>query len=99
MMNLAMTENRRGLSGRQRRTLRSKLKICKLTEMSAGQRGRVVNISAVEQRKLRKFMAMGIMPGVSIVLIQRSPSYVFQVGFTQVTMDFETASYVEVELG
>jgi ferrous iron transport protein A len=98
MMSVAMAKNRRGLSGRRRHVLRSRLRICRLTEMSSGQRGRVVNISTTEQRKLRKFMAMGIMPGVQIVVIQRLPSYVFQVGFTQVTMDFGTANCVEVEI-
>lgn len=98
MIGLAMIRSKRGFLDRRNRSKRCGARICRLTEMPCGQHGRVVNISTVEQRRFRKFMAMGIMPGVSITLVQRFPSYVFQVGFTQVTMDSETAMHVEVEI-
>lgn len=91
-------KTRGGLSGKGGCIYRRERRVLKLTDLVSGGRGRVVNINTREERKLKKFMAMGMMPGVSIVVIQRFPSYVFRIGFTQVTMDFSTASCIEVEV-
>lgn len=71
---------------------------CSLTQMGIGQRGRVSDLSTSDRRKIKKFMAMGILPGMPIELIQKYPSYLFQVGYTQVTMDDKTARDIEVVL-
>lgn len=43
-------------------------------------------------------MAMGILPGAPISLIQSFPSYVFQVGQTQFAVDKEIAEAIYVRL-
>ncbi len=41
-------------------------------------------------------MAMGVLPGFDVSLIQRYPSYVFRVGQTQIAVDEEIASEIFV---
>lgn len=41
-------------------------------------------------------MALGVMPGATINLMQRFPSYVISVGYTQLAMDRETADLIKV---
>ncbi|UCG69542.1 MAG: FeoA domain-containing protein [Thermoplasmata archaeon] len=67
-----------------------------LTEIKPGQKGMVVYIQAEDHNMLKKLMAMGILPGRSITLIQKSPSYVFSIGRTQVAVDNEIASSIYV---
>lgn len=67
-----------------------------LTEIKSGQKGKVVYIQAEDHNMLKKLMAMGILPGRSITLIQKSPSFVFSIGRTQVAVDKEIASSIYV---
>jgi DtxR family Mn-dependent transcriptional regulator len=70
-----------------------------LSDVKKGQKGKVVYIQTEDHNMLKKLMAMGILPGKTITLIQRTPSFVFSVGKTQVVVDAELASsiYVRVE--
>ena len=43
-------------------------------------------------------MVMGVLPGRQITLLHRFPSYVFQIGFTQVAVDSEIADSIYVIL-
>jgi DtxR family Mn-dependent transcriptional regulator len=67
-----------------------------LTEMKRGQKGKVVYLETQDHNMLKKLMAMGVLPGRTISLIQRSPSYVFSIGRTQVVVDKEIASIIYV---
>ncbi len=44
-----------------------------------------------------KLLAMGILPGVRVRLVQRFPSYVFQVGRSQFTVDRQLAEQVHLQ--
>ncbi len=68
--------------------------VSSLSDLKPGQGGKVVYIRSDHPGKLRKLMAMGILPGVSITLIQRFPSYVFQTGQTQFAVDKEIAEKI-----
>lgn len=72
-----------------------------LSELKKGQSGKVIYIQTQDRDMLKKLMAMGVLPGRIISLIQRSPSYVFSIGRTQVVVDKEIASviYVRTERG
>jgi Fe2+ transport system protein FeoA len=52
-----------------------------------------------QSQEIQKLVAIGILPGTSIHLIQKYPSYVFDVGNTQYAVDKNIASeiYVRVE--
>jgi DtxR family Mn-dependent transcriptional regulator len=69
-----------------------------LSEMSKGQKAKVVYISTQDRHKLQKLIALGILPGRKINLIQKSPSFVFSLGRTQVVVDKEIASDIHVRI-
>ena len=69
-----------------------------LSQLAQGQKGKVAYIHAPELSKLQKLMAMGILPGAPISLIQSFPSYVFQVRQTQFAVDKEIADAIYVRL-
>lgn len=69
-----------------------------LSQLAPGQKGKVAYIYASESSQLQKLMAMGILPGAPITLIQSFPSYVFQVGQTQFAVDKEIAEAIYVRL-
>lgn len=70
-----------------------------LIALNAGQKGKVAYMHTHNDKKLQKLMVMGVLPGIRISLLHKTPSYVFQVGHTQVAVDKEMASdiYVRVE--
>jgi DtxR family Mn-dependent transcriptional regulator len=67
-----------------------------LSEMEAGQGGRIMYIHTHGESSIRKLMAMGVLPGFDVSLVQRYPSYVFRVGQTQIAVDAEIASEIFV---
>ncbi len=72
-----------------------------LSEMKSGQKGKVVYLQTQDHNMLKKLMAMGVLPGRTVNLIQRSPSFVFSIGRIQIVVDKEIASiiYVRTESG
>jgi DtxR family Mn-dependent transcriptional regulator len=69
-----------------------------LADMNPGQGGRIAYIQSRQSREIQKLMAIGILPGTPIHLIQRYPSYVFQVGNTQYAVDKNIANEIYVRL-
>jgi DtxR family Mn-dependent transcriptional regulator len=72
--------------------------VASLSELNTGQEGKIAYIYAPEAAKLQKLMSMGILPGAPIKLMQRFPSYVFQVRHTQFAVDRELADAIYVRL-
>ncbi|PIU41687.1 MAG: DtxR family iron (metal) dependent repressor, partial [Candidatus Omnitrophica bacterium CG07_land_8_20_14_0_80_42_15] len=60
------------------------------------QKGEVAYIHSKDHKKLQKLMAMNILPGMEITLIQSFPSYVFQIGQSQFAIDKELAENIFV---
>ncbi|UCE39416.1 MAG: metal-dependent transcriptional regulator [Thermoplasmata archaeon] len=85
----------KGRCCRERRSMAGKV-IHQLSELKRGQKGTVIYIQTRDHNMLKKLMAMGVLPGRILTLIQRSPSYVFSVGRTQVVVDKEIASNIYV---
>lgn len=56
----------------------------------------MAHLATRDNREIRKLMAMGILPGMRIRLIQRFPSYVFQVRYSQFTVDRPLAEMIHV---
>lgn len=69
-----------------------------LSALTQGQRGKVVYLHTLDDKKLQKMMVMGVLPGRQITLLHRFPSYVFQIGFSQVAVDSEIADSIYVIL-
>lgn len=72
--------------------------VAPLSQLAQGQKGKVAYIYAPESSQLQKLMAMGILPGVPIGLIQSFPSYVFQSGQSQFAVDEDIANTIYVRL-
>ena len=69
-----------------------------MSDLRKGDGGKVVRVLTIDKETLKKFAAMGIFPGVAVKLIQRSPSFVFQVGRSQFAVDKTLASRIEIEV-
>lgn len=65
--------------------------ISSLADLHVKQKGKVAYIQTKDPKQLQKLMAMGILPGVTIELLQKFPSYVFQIGQSQFAIDAELA--------
>ena len=61
-----------------------------------GGKGTVAYLTTRDSRAVHKLMAMGVLPGSPIQLIRRFPSFVFQVGYSQFTVDQPLAAAVYV---
>lgn len=72
--------------------------ISPLSDLSKGQKGKIAYIHTEDHHILRKLMAMGTLPGSFITLIQRFPSYVFQIGHSQFAIDKNMASHIYIRL-
>jgi len=68
--------------------------ILPLSRLKVGQKGVVAYLQTDDRLRLEKIMAMGILPGKAITLLQQFPSYVFQAGFSQFAVDRELAEAI-----
>ncbi len=69
-----------------------------LSELRKGQGGEIAYIHTTDRKMLKKIMAMGALPGLSITLRQRFPSYVFQIGESRFAVDKNVAEQIQVWL-
>ena len=72
--------------------------VASLAELNPGQGGKIAYLHAPEASKLQRLMSMGVLPGAPIKLMQRFPSYVFQIRHTQFAVDREMADAIYVRL-
>ena len=70
--------------------------IVPLARMKKGEAGTVTYINPEETEMLNKLMAMGVLPGAPVELIQSYPSFVFQAGQSQFAVDREIAETIFV---
>lgn len=72
------------------------VKIVPLIKLQKTQKAKVAYLRTRDQKKLEKIMALGVFPGMTITLIQKFPSCVFQVGQSQFAIDNELAESIVV---
>ncbi len=70
--------------------------VAALCDGRAGQSGVVAYLSTRDNREIQKLMAMGILPGSDIRLIRLFPSYIFEIGHSQFTVDRALAEKIIV---
>jgi DtxR family Mn-dependent transcriptional regulator len=70
--------------------------IMPLTELMINKRAKISYLQTQNREVLGKITAMGALPNTEITLIQKSPSYVFQIGKSQFAVDKELASCIYV---
>jgi DtxR family Mn-dependent transcriptional regulator len=72
--------------------------ISPLSMLKPGQQGHIAYIQMNNPNRLQKLMAMNVLPGVPITLLRRSPSFVFEAGFSQFAVDEDIAADIYVRL-
>lgn len=72
------------------------LGVVPLTEFKSGQEGEIAYIQTEDSKKMQKLMAMGVLPGNQILLVQSFPSYIFRVGFSEFAIDSALAREIFV---
>ncbi|MFQ6136785.1 MAG: metal-dependent transcriptional regulator [Candidatus Hydrothermarchaeales archaeon] len=73
--------------------------ISPLSELDPGEGGKIAYMTTKKHRRMQKLMAMGVLPGVVVKLIQSFPSFVLQVEETQIALDKEIAEEIFVRRG
>jgi len=73
--------------------------VSSLADLHPGEGGLIAYIHARQRPMLRRLLAMGVVPGAPISLLQNHPSFVFELGHTQIAVDRETAQDVYVRVG
>lgn len=66
-------------------------------QMKSGDKGIISALDTSNVQRVRKLMALGILPGMALSVIQKFPTWVFQVGNTQVALDNDCASCIIVD--
>ncbi len=72
------------------------LGVVPLTEFKSGQEGEIAYIQTDDNKKMQKLMAMGVLPGNKITLVQSFPSHIFRVGFSEFAIDSNLAKEIFV---
>lgn len=72
------------------------LGVVSLTELKSGDEGEIAYIQTDDNKKMQKLMAMGVLPGNRIRLIQTFPSFIFRVGYSEFAIDTNMAREIFV---
>jgi DtxR family Mn-dependent transcriptional regulator len=68
----------------------------RLDRLKKGETGMVSQLVTTDSKNLQKLLAMGIVPGRIIRVLQTYPAYILQIDRTQTAMDQELASRITV---
>jgi Fe2+ transport system protein FeoA len=67
-----------------------------LAELEIKKKGKIAYLQTGNRDVLQKMIAMGVLPKSEILLLQKFPSYVIQLGKSQFAIDKEMASHIYV---
>ena len=65
-----------------------------LSEFKMNVETEILGFRTKDDNQIMKLIALGVLPGTKVVLLQRFPSFVFQIGFIQFSIDRELASVI-----
>jgi DtxR family Mn-dependent transcriptional regulator len=69
-----------------------------LSELGVKDKGEIAYLHTKDDSQMQKLMNIGVLPGMSVSLLQKFPSYVLQLGQSQFAIDKELASSIYVRL-
>lgn len=72
--------------------------VAPLIELEVKDKGQIAYLETKDSSQMQKLISIGTIPGVSLTLIQKFPSYIFQIGESQFAIDQELASSIYVRL-
>lgn len=67
-----------------------------LTQWPEGSRVRVTGLSRVDSPSTAHLVALGVVPGAVLTLVQRYPAFVVQIGHAEFALDQELAGRIHV---
>lgn len=67
------------------------LGVLPLTEFKSNEEVEIAFIQTADSKKMQKLMAMGVLPGNRMVLLQTFPSYIFRIGYSEFAVDSNMA--------
>lgn len=70
------------------------LGVMPLTEFKSNEEVEIAFIQTKDSRKMQKLMAMGVLPGNRMLLLQTFPSYIFRIGFSEFAIDANMAKEI-----
>ncbi|WP_445474972.1 metal-dependent transcriptional regulator [Methanococcoides methylutens] len=72
--------------------------VTSLSSLKNGQSGEIAYFNMREEEKMQKMLAMGVLPGIPVNLVQSYPSYVFDLNHTRYAVDREIADSIYVRI-
>lgn len=72
------------------------LGVLPLTEFKSNEEVEIAFIQTDDDKKMQKLMAMGVLPGNSILVLQTFPSYIFRIGYSEFAIDSQMAREIFV---
>ena len=69
----------------------------RLTEARVGERCVVVRLEMAQVERVRRLVALGVMPGSAVEVHQRWPGVVFKMGYSEFAVDAELASSIFIQ--
>ena len=69
-----------------------------LSAMQPGQSGKVVAINSTNHMRIERLHVLGLVTDALITLEQKRPTYVLKVGFTELSIDYEIATNIMVDV-
>jgi ferrous iron transport protein A len=70
----------------------------RLTDTELDQAAIVTTLHTQDSRLINKLLAMGIAPGVAVVVERRFPSYIIRIGQSRAAVDEAIAQLIEIQL-
>jgi DtxR family Mn-dependent transcriptional regulator len=71
--------------------------VVRLSDLTPGDVGKVVFVSSERGKRLDRLSAMGLTPGTLVKLHQRQPSFILDLGETQLAVDRDIAAEIYVK--
>lgn len=72
--------------------------IVPLLNLEIKDKGQIAYLQTKDKNQMQKLISIGVIPGISIILLQKFPSYIFQIGQAQFAIDKELANSIYVRL-
>lgn len=72
--------------------------VAPLMELEVKDKGQIAYLQAKDTSQIQKLISIGAIPGVAVTLLQKFPSYVFQIGHSQFAIDKGLAQNIYVRL-
>lgn len=70
--------------------------VAPLADLEVKDKGQIAYLQAKDTNQMQKLISIGAIPGLAITLLQKFPSYVFQIGESQFAVDKELAQAIYV---